>query len=245
MTSSQAFRHAFSHLHPFAVDFLVGLKLILALDIIFPPREANQRSMGEKEDVPADAIVANQPIGNMTRLGQDSDVAAQFLASLDPAIVNEPITKEESRRLLWKIDLIILPLLTVSVLIASVDKVIISNAAIYGMRDDTHLVGDQFSWTGSIVYFGFLVAEWPGNVLIQKLPLRTFYAATVLAWGGLTFATGGTNNFASIASVRFLCESPSIYKLGHLGADCNTSGNLRGYCLPRLHFGFSHVVDHR
>ncbi|KAK6953917.1 hypothetical protein Daesc_003879 [Daldinia eschscholtzii] len=143
-------------------------------------------------------------VGELAGLGRDADVAARFLASLDPSIVNEPITKEESRRILWKIDLIILPLLALSVIISAVDKVIISNAAIYGMRDDTHLVGDQFSWVGSIFYFGFLIAEWPGNVLIQRLPLRTFYAFTVLIWAGLTFATGGTNDFASLASVRFL-----------------------------------------
>lgn len=168
---------------------------------------SNERNTDQKETVLAETEAGGHVVDDLVGLGRDADVAAQFLASLDPSIVNEPITKEEARRVLWKIDLIILPLLALSVIISAVDKVIISNAAIYGMREDTHLVGDQFSWVGSIFYFGFLIAEWPGNVLIQRLPIRSFYAITVLMWAALTFATGGTNNFASLASVRFLSQS--------------------------------------
>jgi MFS transporter, ACS family, allantoate permease len=145
------------------------------------------------------------------RLGGRPDVAASFLEGLSAEIRDQPIYPEESRKLLWKIDLILIPLLSISVIIAAVDKVIISNAAIYGMKEDTNLVGDQFSWVGSIFYFGFLLAEWPGNLLIQKLPIRTFYGATVLCWAGLTFATGGTHNFAGLASVRFLSEAVSMH----------------------------------
>src|SRR4051812_38015776 len=74
------------------------------------------------------------------------DIAAQFLARLDPAIAAEPVTETEARRLLWKIDLIMIPLIMVTVVLAAIDKVIISNAAIYGMKTDTHLTGDQYSW---------------------------------------------------------------------------------------------------
>lgn len=144
-------------------------------------------------------------VGNeLAPLGHDLDLAAKFWTSLDPEIRNKSITPEESRRVLWKIDLIILPLLGISVMISAIDKVIISNAAVYGMREDAHLVGDQFSWVGSIFYFGFLIAEWPGNLLIQRLPLRTFFTVTILCWAILTFVTGATRNFSGLASVRFL-----------------------------------------
>ena len=152
---------------------------------------------------------SSQEKGEASTLYGEHDVAAKFLAGLSPEIRDEPITPEEARRLLWKIDLIILPILAVSVLMAAVDKIIISNAAIYGMVEDNHLVGNQFSWIGSIFYFGFLVAEWPGNILIQKLPIRTFYGGTVFAWAVLTFMTATTKNFAGLATVRFLSEYPA------------------------------------
>lgn len=140
-------------------------------------------------------------------VGSKPDVAAKFLAGLGPDITNEPISAKEARKLLWKIDLIIIPILSFSVIISAVDKVIISNAAIYGMKEDTHLTGNQFSWIGSIFYFGFLGAEWPANILIQKLPVRSFYGATVFAWAVMTFLTAVTSNFGGLAAVRFISES--------------------------------------
>lgn len=81
-------------------------------------------------------------------VGKDVDVAAAFLSQLDPSIMETPIAEEEARKVLRKIDWTILPLLTASVIIAAVDKVVISNAAIYGMMDDTHLTTSEYSWVG-------------------------------------------------------------------------------------------------
>ncbi|KAL4879120.1 major facilitator superfamily domain-containing protein [Aspergillus karnatakaensis] len=146
----------------------------------------------------------SQHQGETVALGRKADVAASFLANLDQSIKDTPIDTKEARRLLWKIDLILIPILGFSVILAAVDKIIISNAAIYGMREDTNLKNNEYSWVGSIFYFGFLVAEWPGNVLIQKLPIRTLYAATVFGWAVMTFLTGATQNFGGLAAVRFI-----------------------------------------
>lgn len=132
------------------------------------------------------------------------DVAAQFLARLDPAIAAEPIAEPEARRILWKIDLILIPLIMVTVVLAAIDKVIISNAAIYGMKTDTHLAGDQYSWVGSIFYFGYLAFEYPVALLIQRLPVAKFYVAMVAGWAVLMLCTAATQNFAGLAAVRFL-----------------------------------------
>ncbi|KAL3474345.1 major facilitator superfamily domain-containing protein [Aspergillus californicus] len=135
---------------------------------------------------------------------KDADVAAQFLASLDTAITSAPITPEESRRVLWKIDLILIPLIMVTVVLAAVDKVIISNAAIYGMETDTHLTGNQYSWVGSIFYFGYLLFEYPSALLIQRLPVAKLYVGMVSGWAVLMLCTAATQNFAGLATVRFL-----------------------------------------
>ncbi|KAJ5100378.1 hypothetical protein N7456_006430 [Penicillium angulare] len=146
----------------------------------------------------------SQHHGETFAMNEKPDVAAKFLASLSSEIRDKPISEEEGRRLLWKIDLIIIPILAFSVIISAVDKVIISNAAIYGMEADTGLTGNQFSWVGSIFYFGFLLFEWPGNLLIQKLPIRRLYTVTIFGWAIMTFLTGATQNFGGLAAVRFL-----------------------------------------
>lgn len=152
-----------------------------------------------------------------------SDVAARFLAALEDEVKETPITPKEARNVLWKIDLSILPLIWVSTIVAAIDKVVISNAAIYGMKADTHLVGNQYAWVGryvescldcllpltnsfvfSIFYFGFLIFEYPSSFLIQRLPVAKFFSATVLVWAIMMCCTAATHNFAGLAAVRFI-----------------------------------------
>ena len=162
-------------------------------------KEATELQLAlEHEKTQAGEIIEAQHRDN------DKDVAAQFLACLDPAIAAEPVTETEARRLLWKIDLIMIPLIMVTVVLAAIDKVIISNAAIYGMKTDTHLTGDQYSWVGSIFYFGYLAFEYPAALLIQRLPVAKLYAGMVIGWAILLLCTAATQNFAGLATVRFL-----------------------------------------
>ncbi|KUL81813.1 hypothetical protein ZTR_11436 [Talaromyces verruculosus] len=155
-------------------------------------------------DVPAHEAEAEK-LGEMVanHAGRDVDVAAKFLHELDPAVLAEPITPAEARKLLWKIDWIIIPLIMGTCVLAAVDKVIISNAAIYGMTKDAHLVGNQYSWVGSIFYFGYLVAEYPAAFLIQRLPIAKFLSACLLGWAIILMCTAATQNFAGLATVRF------------------------------------------
>ncbi|KAI7563263.1 MFS general substrate transporter [Hortaea werneckii] len=136
--------------------------------------------------------------------GQDLDVAAGFLAKLDPSVKELPISDKEARRCLWKIDLAILPILTFSVIIAAVDKVVISNAAIYGMKADTHLKENEYSWVGSIFYFGYLIFEYPAGYILQRLPVARVFAVTAFCWGALMMCTAAAQNFGGLATCRFL-----------------------------------------
>lgn len=142
--------------------------------------------------------------------GKQEDVAARFLAQIDASIGNEPVSPEEERKLLWKIDLIIVPLLAITLILAAVDKVIIANAAIYGMKDDTHLKGNDYSWVGSMFYFGYLLFEFPAAYFTQRLPVAKFLVGNVVAWGVLMLCTGATSNFAGLATCRFIMGTAEV-----------------------------------
>lgn len=164
-----------------------------------------EKAAQDMKAVPANDAEAEK-LGEMVvnHHGPDVDVAAKFLQELDPAVLAEPITPAEARKLLWKVDLILIPLIMSTCVLAAVDKVIISNAAIYGMRADTHLVGNEYSWVGSIFYFGYLVFEYPAAFLIQRLPVAKFLSACLLGWAIILMCTAATNDFAGLATVRFL-----------------------------------------
>ncbi|KAH9909754.1 major facilitator superfamily domain-containing protein [Xylariomycetidae sp. FL2044] len=109
-----------------------------------------------------------------------------------------------AKKVLRKIDLHLLPLLCVTFGLQFIDKLTLSVSSVFGIIDDNHLVGQQFSWCSSIFFFGFLVAEYPGVALMQRFPIAKFLGCNVIAWGALLMVTASTSSFGGLATVRFL-----------------------------------------
>lgn len=129
---------------------------------------------------------------------------------------SEPYTQDEERRLVRKIDLIILPYLAVCYAFFYIDKTTLSYAAIFGIREDLDLVGTEYSWLSSMFYFGFLVWALPTNFLMQRLPVAKYLGFNIFLWGVLLIAQAGATNFATLAVLRALsgaaeaCADPSF-----------------------------------
>ncbi|KAL5047676.1 hypothetical protein BDW71DRAFT_214039 [Aspergillus fruticulosus] len=68
-----------------------------------------------------------------------------------------------------KLDLLLLLLLLLTTL---------SYAAVFGLEDDLHFKGSEYSWLGAIFCLGYLVWEFPTNVMLRKLPRKCFMAGT-------------------------------------------------------------------
>ncbi|RSM10004.1 hypothetical protein CDV31_007410 [Fusarium ambrosium] len=118
----------------------------------------------------------------------------------------------EANKVRQKIDWRIMPLMVVTNTIGAVDKIIVSNAALYGMIEDTHLVGQQYNWVVSIFYLGWLVAEYPANAILQKFPVGKTVGITVFGWGAVVMCLGAAENAAGLLVLRFLLgvlEAPS------------------------------------
>ncbi|KAL4903875.1 hypothetical protein BDW74DRAFT_179460 [Aspergillus multicolor] len=105
-------------------------------------------------------------------------------------------------RLRWKLDLRLLPLLCITYALQSIDKTTLSYAAVFGLQDDLHLKGTEYSWLGAIFYLGYLVWEFPTNVMLQKLPINYFMAGTVIIWGAILMCHGASTNFSGQAAAR-------------------------------------------
>ncbi|KAF0323842.1 allantoate permease [Colletotrichum asianum] len=117
------------------------------------------------------------------------------------------------KRLVRKVDWRIMPFLWGYAVLSAVDKVIISNVALYGMLKDNNLVGQQYSWVGSIFYFGYLVAEFPAVNLMARFPIGKFLAITAMGWSVTTLLMAVTHNAAGLMALRFfmgMCEAPAL-----------------------------------
>lgn len=77
------------------------------------------------------------------------DIAAELADKLQG---QGGFTEKEVRRLRWKLDLRIIPLIFLNVVLPAMDKVSNGTAALYGLQTDLHLEGNQYAWIGSIFY---------------------------------------------------------------------------------------------
>ncbi|KAJ6437460.1 GCN5-related N-acetyltransferase (GNAT) domain-containingprotein [Purpureocillium lavendulum] len=117
--------------------------------------------------------------------------------------VFEAIDPIAEKKLVRKLDLVILPLMSFVYLFQYVDKNSINNAAVFGLRTDCHMNGVQFSWVVSLFYFGQLFSEYPAAYLLSRFRITTFIGATIVIWGAVEMANGAPRNFPGFASSRF------------------------------------------
>ncbi|KAI1206578.1 MFS general substrate transporter [Annulohypoxylon truncatum] len=114
------------------------------------------------------------------------------------------IDPQEAHQVLRKIDWHIMPLLMGTYLLQYLDKSTVNFASVFGLQQGTNLHGQDYSWSLSIFYFGYLVAQWPAGYLLQRLPVGKFLGGTTIVWGMLTIVTPACKNFAGLAVNRFL-----------------------------------------
>ncbi|EFX01741.1 allantoate permease [Grosmannia clavigera kw1407] len=115
----------------------------------------------------------------------------------------EDVSPEDERRVLRKIDLRVVPILFGTYLLQYLDKNSLNFASVYGLKKATHLKGQDYSWLGSIFYFGYLIAQFPGSYLLQRLPIGKVVSIVTILWGGIVMTTPGCSSFAGMSVNRF------------------------------------------
>ncbi|KAK6222625.1 hypothetical protein LQW54_000805 [Pestalotiopsis sp. IQ-011] len=148
-----------------------------------------------RTDVPSDSF-------EDTTSGSDRDLDEAYRAY--KATEQLEATETEAKKVLRKIDMRVVPILFVTYLLQYLDKNSLNFSSVYGLQDGTNLHGQDYSWLGSIFYFGYLIAQFPASFLLQRLPIGKFVSATTILWGVILMTTPGCTSFAGIATNRFL-----------------------------------------
>jgi MFS family permease len=130
------------------------------------------------------------------------DAAAEFLQKNPEGRV--VVTPEDDKRVLRRIDIVILPIMLTVYFLQGLDKATLSYAAVFGLITDANLVNDQYSWLGSIVYLAQLVMQPLIAYLLVRLPIGKFTSAMVLCWGITLSCMAAANTFGGLLATRFL-----------------------------------------
>ncbi|WWC99569.1 hypothetical protein V866_006473 [Kwoniella sp. B9012] len=112
-------------------------------------------------------------------------------------------TDESNKKLLRRIDMYLMPMMCISYCIQYIDKSALAYAAVFGVKKDLGLVGQEYSLLTSLFYIGYLVAEYPQAWLSQRYHIGRFLGVIMFIWGGILMCTAATQKFADIAAVRF------------------------------------------
>lgn len=110
--------------------------------------------------------------------------------------------RARARAIVRRIDMHIMPLLFLSYMLSFMDKTILSSASVFGLREDTSLVGDQYAWVAAAFYFGYLAASYPATRLVARLPVAKFLGADALIWGVVVAATAACRGVGGLVVVR-------------------------------------------
>jgi len=113
-------------------------------------------------------------------------------------------SEEDSKRILRKTDLWMLSLLCMVYFLQSADKGIIGLTAVYGLKTDANLHGNEYSNIGNIGYYAQLAVQPLAAWLLVKLRYRQVLPVIIICWGiSVAAGLGGSRNYTGLLVSRF------------------------------------------
>lgn len=84
------------------------------------------------------------------------------------------------------------------------DKTVLGYNAVFGLQDDTHLAGNQYSLVGSIAPIAQLAWQPFSSLVLVKVPPRKLLPVLLLGWGIAQACTSAAHNFGGLMAARFI-----------------------------------------
>ncbi|KFX87367.1 hypothetical protein V490_08301 [Pseudogymnoascus sp. VKM F-3557] len=138
----------------------------------------------------------------------DLDRAFVYLSRQNQSQLDNNVDLKALRR---KIDWRIIPVMTACYGLQFLDKVLINYSGVMGIREELHLVENDFSNASSVFYISYLIAMVPNGYILQKVTVTKWLCILAILWGIATTCTAATFNYHSLLVTRIfagLFESP-------------------------------------
>ncbi|CAG8794587.1 29256_t:CDS:10 [Gigaspora margarita] len=136
---------------------------------------------------------SRNPIDNSEKIDEFTNNSTNVLKNVESA---------EEKRLLQKIDLRIIPIVTILYIIGFLDRVNIGNAKLAHLELDLSLTGDEYNWVLGIFFLGYVLFEVPSNIALIKIKPSIWISTFMVGWG--IIMTGMVKNFSELMAARLL-----------------------------------------
>ncbi|CCH42850.1 Vitamin H transporter [Wickerhamomyces ciferrii] len=115
---------------------------------------------------------------------------------------NPPGRSKYEKRLVFKLDCIILTYVCLSFFIRYLDQSNVSNAYVSGMKEDLNLHGNMYNWLNSSFYIVYSVCGLPLTVLITRVQPHILLPLLEILWGLMCLLVITCKNFKTLMIVR-------------------------------------------
>ncbi|XPS74136.1 hypothetical protein M3J09_006259 [Ascochyta lentis] len=117
------------------------------------------------------------------------------------------LSKEEiavlNRKLVRKIDLIVLPIIGILYILNYIDRQNLAAAKLQGIMEDLNMTTQQFATAISILFIGHLPFQIPSNLIISNIRRPGLYiCGAVVIWGSISAATAAVKTYGQLLAVR-------------------------------------------
>ncbi|KAG4253884.1 hypothetical protein FPRO06_11177 [Fusarium proliferatum] len=130
---------------------------------------------------------------------QNGDAVAQMIGAQ-----HIEVTEEDNKRLRRKTDKHVLSILVWVYFLQILDKSVLGYGAVWGMREDTNLSGNEYSMVSSMAPIAQLVWLPFSSWLMVKIPHRIFMASLVFGWGAAQTCMAACTSYQGLLATRFL-----------------------------------------
>ncbi|KAI1047053.1 hypothetical protein LB505_010222 [Fusarium chuoi] len=161
-----------------------------------------------EQEKPAAVDIENVATTTLSNAGTGPAVDAErnaLLAALpDPDEgKSEEERREIDRKLVWKVDLWLIPWLSLLYLLSFLDRTNIGNARLAGMEDYLDMGPGDYNVALTIFFVSYALFEPITNGLLKRLTPRIFFTGIIIAWGAVMTLMGVCHNYPGLLAARF------------------------------------------
>ncbi|QKX59618.1 uncharacterized protein TRUGW13939_06755 [Talaromyces rugulosus] len=137
---------------------------------------------------PNNVVVEDEKLGRF----QDEDVEQ----------TSNALQNVDEKRILRKMDIRLLPMLSILYLLCFLDRGNIGNAKIEGLPEELGLTSPQYNLCLTVFFFTYAAFEVPSNLLLKRLRPSIWLPAIMVAWGIVMTLMGVVKNYAGLLTAR-------------------------------------------
>ncbi|KAH3661441.1 hypothetical protein OGAPHI_006848 [Ogataea philodendri] len=115
-----------------------------------------------------------------------------------------PVTPSERVRLLRKIDLYVLPPISILFFLAYLDRSNIGNAKLYNLLADLNMTSEEYLVCLSVFFVGYCAFEIPSNIMLKLLSPKVWLPTIMIVWGLVSTLMALSSSYGGLLTARFL-----------------------------------------